>query len=153
MIVGMVRDRVSGAIISGIADIAIATMRLVGFRWLAKMEPSPCLLAYLLVVTVSTIVLLLSECAMTRAAIAVPFGIDASAATFVPITISRASVPKVPMRLSFMISNARCRSCAPPMPSNVSANPSSWKAPVISNPTPVEMRAAAIGVSANDVIQ
>ena len=153
MIVGMARDRVSVAIISGMADIAIATMRFVGFRRLAKMVPSPCLLAYLLVVIVSTIALLLSECAMTRAAIAVLFGIDAIAATFVPITISSASVPKVPMRLSFMISNARCRSCAPPMPSNVSANPSSWNAPVMSNPTPVEMRAAAIGGSASDVIQ
>lgn len=153
MIVAIVRDRVSVAIIIGMADITVATMRLVGFTRLVKMEPSPCLLAYLLVVIVSTIALLLIECAMTRAAIAVAFGIDASAATFVPMTTSNASVPKVPMRLSLMISNARCRSWAPPMPSNVSANPSSWNAPVMSNPTPVEMRAAAIGGSASDVIQ
>ena len=153
IIVVIVRDRVIPAIVSGMADIASATMRLVGFTRLAKMEPSPCLPAYLLVVIVSTIALLLSECAMTRAVIAVLFGIDASAAIFVPMTISSASVPKVPMRLSFMISKARCRSCAPPMPSNVSANPSSWNAPVMSNPTPVEMRAAANGGSANDVIQ
>lgn len=38
--------------------------------------------------------------------------------------------PKLPMRESFMISSTRALVQPPPSPSQVSAQPSSWKAPV-----------------------
>ena len=75
-----------------------------------------------------------TACAITRATTPSTGSSAASATTRTRTEKTSANTPKVPTRESFMISRRRS-GVYPPSESAVSANPSSWNAPVIMTPT------------------